>query len=137
MCTKKNHSMLTLKSKISANMYGPPCVNVRFGFMISDKITESSPYLPRNSFAHSIPSCPKPPARFCEDKILVSFYMTNSLASSAWNHTKSSFYSSSMWTRILASYENFRFICVLNVSWIVAKLHWWQNWTTHWSLTFI
>lgn len=55
-CALENDSMLTLKSKISANIYGPPCVNVRFGFMISDKITESSPYLLRNSFAHSIPS---------------------------------------------------------------------------------
>lgn len=53
--------LLTLKSRISANMYGPPCVNVRVGFIISDRITESAPYLPRNNFAHSIPSWPKPP----------------------------------------------------------------------------
>lgn len=56
--------MLTLKSNISANIYGPPCVNVRLGFMISDSMTESSPYLLRNSLAHSMPSCPNPPVIF-------------------------------------------------------------------------
>lgn len=42
-------------------MYGPPWASVRLGFMISDNITESAPYLPRNNFAHSIPSWPNPP----------------------------------------------------------------------------
>lgn len=55
--------MLTLKSRMSANMYGPPWDSFRLGFIISDKITESSPYFPRNSFAHSIPSWPKPPTK--------------------------------------------------------------------------
>lgn len=49
--------MLTLKSNISAKIYGPPWANVRFGFIISDNITESEPYLLRNNLAHSIPSC--------------------------------------------------------------------------------
>lgn len=46
-------------------MYGPPCVNDRFGLIISLKMTESSPYLLRNSFAHSIPSWPRPPIWMC------------------------------------------------------------------------
>lgn len=53
--------MLTLKSNISANIYGPAWVIARLGFIMSDKITESSPYLLRNNLVHSIPNWPKPP----------------------------------------------------------------------------
>lgn len=51
----------TLKSNMSANIYGPLSEIFRFGFIISDKMTESSPYLLLNNFAHSIPNCPRPP----------------------------------------------------------------------------
>lgn len=50
-----------MKSNISANIYGPPWINVWFGFIMSDKITDSLPYLLRINLAHSIPSWPKPP----------------------------------------------------------------------------
>lgn len=42
----------TLKSRISAKMYGPLSDISRLGLMISDRSTELSPYLFRNNLAH-------------------------------------------------------------------------------------
>lgn len=47
---------ITLKSKISANMYGPLSQIARFGFIMSDKSTAFSPYRFLNNRAHSIPN---------------------------------------------------------------------------------
>lgn len=52
---------LTLKSRISAKMYGPFSQTAWDGFIISERITDSAPYRLRKSFAHSIPSWPSPP----------------------------------------------------------------------------
>lgn len=55
---------LTLKSRISANMYGPFSQTSWDGLIISVRITDSAPYRLRKSFAHSIPSWPSPPITY-------------------------------------------------------------------------
>lgn len=41
---------------MSANIYGPDSNTSSEGFIMSDKITRSFPYLLRSNFAHSIPN---------------------------------------------------------------------------------
>ena len=50
-----------LKSKTSANIYGPSSMVFFDGLTMSVKITLSRPYLLRNKCAKSGPNCPKPP----------------------------------------------------------------------------
>lgn len=73
---------LTLKSNISANIYGPDSDVDLLGFIMSESITFSSPYLLRNSLAHSMPSWPRPPIYFHHPKI----------TQTKWNHTRWKWY---------------------------------------------
>lgn len=63
----------TLKSNISANMYGPESTVVLFGLIMSESITFSLPYLLLNNLAHSMPSWPRPPSCFFLNKVFFSF----------------------------------------------------------------